>query len=59
MFCVLLDFVDKDLDPFTLTVLTLGISGLSHPGTLQPGLGWRRDARHQKGKGPWRFLKPI
>lgn len=45
----LLDFVDKDLDPFTSTVLTLGISGLSHLGTLQPGLGWRN---HQKREGP-------
>lgn len=49
MFRCPLDFADKNLDSFTLTALTLGISGSSHLDTLEPGLGWRRDARYQKG----------
>lgn len=49
MFWCPLDFVDKDLVSCTLTALTLGISGSIHLDTLEPGLGWRRDARYQKG----------
>lgn len=49
MFWCPLDFVDKDQDSFTLTALTLGLSDSGHLDTLEPGLGWRRDARYKKG----------
>lgn len=51
--------MNEDLASFVLIALTLRISGSNHLDPLEPRLGWRRNARYQKGieQGTLRVLE--